>query len=88
MICGSNRLTCLILSAANLSLSRAAAHYSLMEVGEGGGHPRHLYYLGSVDKRGAGAEHEGNELRGVCERVQDENNRVKVQTHSLHLLVC
>lgn len=51
----------------------------------------HLYYLGSVDKRGAGAEHEGNELRvvcvSVCARVQDENNRVKVQTHSLHLLV-
>lgn len=39
-----------------------------------------LYYLGSVDKRGAGAEHEGNELRvvcgSVCARVQDENNRV------------
>lgn len=46
----------------------------------------HLYYLGSVDKRGA--EHAGNELRAVCvsvcARVQDENNGVKVQTGSLH----
>lgn len=55
----------------------------------------HLYYPGSVDKQGAGVEHEGNELGdvcvSVCERVQDENNRVRSPDSFIapaHVLKC
>lgn len=54
-------------------LNRAAAHYSL--IGRVGGVTQthsHLYYPGSVEKGGAGVEHEQKEMLGVREQYQTD----------------